>query len=103
MSRLARSEMNKRFEILIAQMEKHYVQIDKRIDQIGRSIDQIEKRFDQIERHLEQADKRFESMQQQMEIRLDALTRRTNHFMVCSFSTTVATGGIIISVLKVWS
>ena len=71
------SEMNRRFELLLDQTNKRFEQIDRRFEQ-------VEKRFDQVDR------------------RFDALTRRMDRFMVWSFSTTLAVGGIVIGVLKVW-
>lgn len=70
------SEMNRRFELLLDQTNKRFEQIDRRFEQ-------VEKRFDQVDR------------------RFDALTRRMDRFMVWSFSTTLAVGGIVIGVLKV--
>ena len=54
-------------------------------------LDQTNKRFEQVDKRFEQVDRRF-----------DALTRRMDRFMVWSFSTTLAVGGIVIGVLKVW-
>ena len=59
---------------------------------------QIDRRFEQVDRRFEQIDKRFD----QVDRRFDALTRRMDRFMVWSFSTTLAVGGIVIGVLKVW-
>ena len=60
------------------------------------------KRFElllyQTNRRFEQVEKRFD----QFDLRFDALTRRMNRFMVLSSSTTLAVGGIVIGVLKVW-
>ena len=78
------SEMNRRFELLLDQTNKRFEQVDKRFEQIERRFEQVEKRFDQVDR------------------RFDALTRRMDRFMVWSFSTTLAVGGIVIGVLKVW-
>lgn len=78
------SEMNRRFELLLDQTNKRFEQVDKRFEQIDRRFEQVEKRFDQVDR------------------RFDALTRRMDRFMVWSFSTTLAVGGIVIGVLKVW-
>ena len=89
------SEMNRRFELLLDQTNRRFEQVDKRFEQ-------IEKRFEQIEKRFEQTDKRFEAMQIQIDRRFDALTRRMDRFMVWSFSTTLAVGGIVIGVLKVW-
>ena len=74
-------EMNRRFELL---------------------LDQTNRRFEQVDKRFEQTDKRFEAMQIQIDRRFDALTRRMDRFMVWSFSTTLAVGGIVIGVLKVW-
>ena len=81
-------EMNRRFELLTHQFDKRFEQIDKRLDQ--------------VDRRFEQSDRRFESMQAQMDRRFDALTRRMDRFMIWSFSTTVATGGIVIGALHTW-
>ena len=81
-------EMNRRFELLL--------------DQTNRRFEQVDKRFEQVDKRFEQTDKRFEAMQIQIDRRFDALTRRMDRFMVWSFSTTLAVGGIVIGVLKVW-
>ena len=81
LTRLGFDEMNRRFEFLTHQFDKRFEQIDKRLDQV---------------------DRRFESMQAQMDRRFDALTRRMGRFMIWSFSTTVATGGIVIGALRAW-
>ena len=88
-------EMNRRFALLTHQFDKRFEQIDKRFEQIDKRLDQVDRRF-------EQSDRRFESMQAQMDRRFDALTRRMDRFMIWSFSTTVATGGIVIGALHTW-
>jgi len=103
------SEMNRRFELLLDQTNKRFEQVDKRFEQIDkrfeamqiqidRRFEQLDKRFEQIYRRFEQVEKRFD----QVDRRFDALTRRMDRFMVWSFSTTLAVGGIVIGVLKVW-
>lgn len=96
------SEMNRRFELLLDQTNKRFEQVDKRFEQIEKRFEQIDKRFEamqiQIDRRFEQVDRRFE----QVDRRFDALIRRMDRFMVWSFSTTLAVGGIVIGVLKVW-
>ena len=37
-----------------------------------------------------------------MDRRFDALARRIDQFMIWPISTTVATGGIVIGVLRTW-
>ena len=95
------SEMNRRFELLLDQTNKRFEQVDKRLEQIEKRFEQIDKRFEamqiQIDRRFEQVNRRFE----QVDRRFDALTRRMDRFMVWSFSTTLAVGGIAIGVLKV--
>lgn len=95
------SEMNRRFELLLDQTNKRFEQVDKRFEQIEKRFEQIDKRFEamqiQIDRRFEQVNRRFE----QVDRRFDALTRRMDRFMVWSFSTTLAVGGIVIGVLKV--
>ena len=89
------SEMNRRFELLLDQTNKRFEQVDKRFEQIDKRFEamqiQIDRRFEQVEKRFDQVDRRF-----------DALTRRMDRFMVWSFSTTLAVGGIVIGVLKVW-
>ena len=85
------SEMNRRFELLLDQTNRRFEQVDKRFEQIEKRFEQIDKRFDQVDRRFDHVDRRF-----------DALTRRMDRFMVWSFSTTLAVGGIVIGVLKVW-
>ena len=78
-------EMNWRFELLTHQFDKRFEQIDKRFEQKDRRLDQVDRSF-------QQSDRRF-----------DALTRRMDRFMIWSFSTTVATGGIVIGALRTWA
>ena len=96
------SEMNRRFELLLDQTNKRFEQVEKRFEQIDKRFEamqiQIDRRFEQVDRRFEQIDKRFD----QVDRRFDALTRRMDRFMVWSFSTTLAVGGIVIGVLKVW-
>lgn len=82
------SEMNRRFELLLDQTNKRFEQVDKRFEQIDKRFEAMQI---QIDRRFEQVDRRF-----------DAITRRMDRFMVWSFSTTLAVGGITIGVLKVW-
>lgn len=103
------SEMNRRFELLLDQTNKRFEQVEKRFEQIDKRFEQIDKRFEamqiQIDRRFEQVDRRFEQIDKrfdQVDRRFDALTRRMDHFMVWSFSTTLAVGSIVIGVLKVW-
>ena len=88
-------EMNKRFELLLYQTNRRFEQIDKRFEAMQIQID---RRFERVDRRFEQIDKRFD----QVDRCFDALTRRLDRFMVWSFSTTLAVGGIVIGVLKVW-
>ena len=87
---------------ILDQMDKRFEQVDKRFEQVDKRFEQVDKRFDmilhQMDKRFEQVDKRFE----QSDRRFDELTRRIDRFMVWSFSTTVATGGIIVAALKLW-
>jgi predicted RNase H-like nuclease (RuvC/YqgF family) len=95
-------EMNERFELLLYQTNRRFEQVEKRFEQIDKRFEamqiQIDRRFEQVDRRFEQIDKRFD----QVDGRFDALTRRMDRFMVWPFSTTLAVGGIVIGVLKVW-
>ena len=95
-------EMNRRFELLLDQTNRRFEQVEKRFEQIDKRFEamqiQIDRRFEQVDRRFEQIDKCFD----QVDRRFDALTRRMDRFMVWSFSTTLAVGGIVIGVLKVW-
>ena len=102
------AEMNRRFELLLDQTNKRFEQVDRRFEQVDKRLEQIEKRFEQIDKRFEamqiQIDRRFEQVNrrfEQVDRRFDALTRRMDRFMVWSFSTTLAVGGIVIGVLKV--
>jgi hypothetical protein len=46
-----------------------------------------------------QVDKRFESVQQDIR----ELQRRMDRFMLWSFGTTVAVGGLVVSLIKFWN
>ncbi|WP_058553384.1 hypothetical protein [Thiohalocapsa sp. ML1] len=93
-----------------AQMEKRLEQIDKRFEQIDKRFEQIDKRFEQVDKRFEQVDKRFESIQADMDKRFEAarqdmreLQRRMDRFMLWSFSTTVAVGALVVSLVKFWN
>ena len=103
------SEMNRRFELLLDQTNKRFEQVDKRFEQIDKRFEamqiQIDRRFERVDKCFEQIDRRIEQVEKrfdQVDRRFDALTRRMDRFMVWSFSTTLAVGGIVIGVLKVW-
>lgn len=86
--------VDKRFEL----MEKRFEQIDRRFLQIDRHFEQMDRRFEQMDRHFEQMDRSVE----QIDRRFEELTQRMDRFIVWSFGTTLATGGIVISVIKLW-
>ena len=84
-------------------MREGFAQIEKRFEQ-------IDKRFEQIEKRFEQTDRRFESLQEDMEKRFEAgrqdmrdLQRRMDRFMLWSFSTTLAVGALVVSLVKFWN
>ena len=73
-------------------MREGFAQMEKRFEQ-------VDKRFEQVDKRFEQVDKRFESVQQDIR----ELQRRMDRFMIWSFGTTVAVGGVVVSVLKFWN
>ena len=84
--------MDKRFEEILHQLDKRFDAVDKRFEEMQHQLD---KRFEAV-------DKRFETMQGQMDRRFEEITRRLDRFMVWSFSTTVAVGGLVVAFLKLW-
>jgi len=58
--------------------------------------------LEQMDKRFESMDRRFESMQQSMDRRFEELTRRIDRFMVWSFATTLAVGGLVVAALKLW-
>ncbi len=64
-------------------------------DQLAERIDRL---AETLAHHIELTRQGFDEMNR----RFDALTRRMDRFMIWSFSTTVATGGIVIGVLRTW-
>jgi hypothetical protein len=70
--KVLREDMDKRFEQIVAQMDKRFEQVDKHFEQI-----------------VAQMDKRFE-----------VLTSRVDHFMIWSFATTVTVGGVVIAAMR---
>ena len=91
-------------------MREGFAQIEKRFEQIDKRFEQIDKRFEQIEKRFEQTDRRFESLQEDMEKRFEAgrqdmrdLQRRMDRFMLWSFSTTLAVGALVVSLVKFWN
>jgi len=73
-------------------MREGFAQMEKRFEQ-------VDKRFEQVDKRFEQVDRRFESVQQDIR----ELQRRMGRFMIWSFGTTVAVGGVVVSVLKFWN
>jgi chromosome segregation ATPase len=124
---LARFEqMDKRFEQVDKRFEQmredmRFEQVDKRFEQwtsasskwtsasskwISASsncetccFEQVDKRFEQVDKRFEQVDKRFESVQQDIR----EMQRRMDRFLVWSFSTTVAVGGLVVTLVKLWN
>ena len=64
-------------------------------DQLAERIDRL---AETLAHHIELTRQGFDEMNR----RFDALTRRMDRFMIWSFSTTVANGGIVIGVLRTW-
>jgi chromosome segregation ATPase len=73
-------------------MRQGFAQVEKRFEQ-------VDKRFEQVDKRFEQVDKRFESVQQDIR----ELQRRMDRFMVWSFGTTVAVGGLVVTLVKFWN
>ncbi|WP_295885366.1 hypothetical protein [uncultured Thiohalocapsa sp.] len=73
-------------------MRQGFAQVEKRFEQ-------VDKRFEQVDKRLEQVDKRFESVQQDIR----ELQRRMDRFMVWSFGSTVAVGGLVVILVKFWN
>jgi chromosome segregation ATPase len=73
-------------------MRQGFAQVEKRFEQ-------VDKRFEQVDKRFEQVDKRFESVQQDIR----ELQRRMDRFMVWSFGTTVAVGGMVVTLVKFWN
>ncbi|MDZ7751720.1 MAG: hypothetical protein U5S82_08670 [Gammaproteobacteria bacterium] len=84
-------------------MQQGFALMEKRFEQVDKRFEQVDKRFEQVEKRFEQVDKRFEEMIgrfQQVDTRFDQLTRRMDRFMVWSFATTLAVGGLVVGILK---
>jgi methyl-accepting chemotaxis protein len=97
---LARFEqVDKRFEQLREDMLARFEQVDKRFEQVDKRFEQVDKRFEQVDKRFEQVDKRFESVQQDIR----EMQRRMDRFLVWSFSTTVAVGGLVVTLVKLWN
>ena len=67
----------------------------------------MEQGFRLMERRFEQVDKRFEEMREdmnrrfeQVDKRFELLTRRIDRFMIWSFGTTLAVGGLVVALIK---
>jgi chromosome segregation ATPase len=73
-------------------MRQGFAQVEKRFEQ-------VDKRFEQVDKRFEQVDKRFESVQQDIR----ELQRRMDRFMVWSFGSTVAVGGLVVTLVKFWN
>ena len=94
LSRQIIEDMRERFELVDKRFELaeiRFEQIDKRFEEVDRRFQEVDKRFEQVDKRFEQIDRRFEE-----------LTRRIDRLIIWSFGTTLATGGIVISVLKLW-
>jgi len=79
-------DLRNEMKMLREDMDKRFEQVDKRFEQMHT---ETTKRFEQVDKRFEQVDKRFEQ-----------LKSRIDHFMVCSFATTISVGGIIIAAIK---
>jgi len=90
--------MDQRFGALQTSIAERFEQVEKRFEQVDKRFEQVDKRFEQVDKRFEQVDKRFESIQQDIR----NLQQRMDSFMRWSFGTTVAVGGVIIGVLKLW-
>jgi chromosome segregation ATPase len=86
------AQMDQRHRELREDMQARFEQVDKRFEQ-------VDKRFEQVDKRFEQVDKRFESVQQDIR----ELQRRMDRFMLWSFGTTVAVGGVVVSLVKFWN
>ena len=76
---------------IIQETQQRFELVDKRFELMDRRFEQMDRHFEQMDRRVEQIDRRFEE-----------LTQRMDRFIVWSFGTTLATGGIVISVIKLW-
>jgi hypothetical protein len=97
------AQMERRFELaekrqeeLRADMLARFEQVDKRFELADKRHEEL--RVDMLAR-FEQVDRRFESVQQDIR----ELQRRMDRFMVWSFSTTVAVGGLVVTLVKFWN
>lgn len=86
-----RELMREGFERMDERFTAMRIDMDKRFEQ-------VEKRFEQIDKRFEQVDRRFESVQQDIR----GLEQRMDRFMRWSVTFTLATGGLIIGILKLW-
>jgi chromosome segregation ATPase len=93
------AQMDKRFELAEKRHEELRVDMLARFAQVDKRFEQVDKRFEQLDKRFEQVDKRFESVQQDIR----ELQWRMDRFMVWSFSTTVAVGGLVVTLVKFWN
>ena len=79
-------QVDKRLELLKADMDKRFEQVDKRLELLKADMD---KRFEQVDKRLEQVDKRFDEM----------LKRHDKHFLwLIGFMATSA--GLVITAIR---
>ncbi len=85
------AQVDRRFEELWTQIDRRFEQVDKRLDQVDKRLDQVDKRLDQIDRRLDQQHQDILSIHHE-------LKRQMRWF----FGTTVAVGGFVVAILRLW-
>ncbi len=85
------AQVDRRFEELWTQIDRRFEQVDKRLDQVDKRLDQVDKRLDQIDRRLDQQHQDIMSIHHE-------LKRQMRWF----FGTTVAVGGFVVAILRLW-
>jgi len=107
---LAEQSLGKPPAVYEIELRERMVRIEEELkhqrELIKTILEQMDKRFEamqqSMDKRFESMDRRFESMQQSMDRRFEELTRRIDRFMVWSFATTLAVGGLVVAALKLW-
>jgi len=93
---LLRADMNQRFE----QVDKRFEQVDKRFEQVDKRFEQMDKRFEQVDKRLEQIDQRFETLRVDLDKRFDEMLKRHDQQFLWLIGF-IATGvGLVITALR---
>ncbi|WP_295543676.1 hypothetical protein [uncultured Thiohalocapsa sp.] len=69
-------QVDRRLELMAADMDKRFDLVNKRFEQVDKRFEQVDKRFEQVDKRLEQVDKRLDLMKADMDKRFEQVDKR---------------------------